>query len=62
MIDVCGVVDQPEPLTDEAQAKVLVRGLQAGRVTLVDYELTWPAAYARHRIEQALGDRLRLIE
>jgi GrpB-like predicted nucleotidyltransferase (UPF0157 family) len=58
------VVDAREPLTDEALEKVLVRGLQPGQVTLSDYDPTWPAAYARHRarIEQALGDRVRLIE
>ena len=43
------VVDAREPLTDEALEKVLVRGLQPGRVTLIDYDPTWPAAYARHR-------------
>jgi GrpB-like predicted nucleotidyltransferase (UPF0157 family) len=58
------VVDAREPLTDEALERVLVRGLQPGRVTLIDYDPTWPVAYARHRvrIEQALGDRIRLIE
>jgi GrpB-like predicted nucleotidyltransferase (UPF0157 family) len=58
------VVDAREPLTDEALEKVLVRGLQPGRVTLIDYDPTWPAAYARHRgrIERALGDRILLIE
>jgi GrpB-like predicted nucleotidyltransferase (UPF0157 family) len=57
-------VDAPEPLTDEALEKVLVSGLQPGRVTVIDYDPTWPAAYARHhaRIEQAIGDRIRLIE
>jgi GrpB-like predicted nucleotidyltransferase (UPF0157 family) len=58
------VVDAPEPLTDEALEKVLVCGLQPGRVTVIDYDPTWPTAYARHhaRIEQAIGDRIRLIE
>jgi GrpB-like predicted nucleotidyltransferase (UPF0157 family) len=64
VIDVRAVVDPPEPFTDEALSKVLVGDLQPGRVTLVDYDPTWPAAYARHRarIEQALADRIRLIE
>ena len=58
------MVDAPKPLTDDALEKVLVGGLQPGRVTLIDYDPTWPAAYARHhsRIEWALCDRIRLIE
>lgn len=51
-------------LTDDELAERLVHGLRATRVTIVDYDPTWPARFERRAAElrAILGDRSKLIE
>ncbi|MEQ3553033.1 GrpB family protein [Pseudonocardia nematodicida] len=53
-----------DPLTDDALARLLVRGLQPVWVSLREYDPAWPARYAARaaRLREILGDRARLIE
>lgn len=57
---------EPLPRSDEeiAAARVGPPEVVDGPITLVDYDPAWPALYAREarRIEQALGDRVHLLE
>jgi len=52
------------PLTDEGLAAVLVRGPRPVRVTLSEYDPTWPARFDARAAElrEILGDRARPIE
>jgi GrpB-like predicted nucleotidyltransferase (UPF0157 family) len=51
-------------LTDEALARVLVRGPRPARVQLDEYDPRWPARFEARAAElrRTLGDRARLIE
>lgn len=54
----------PDAMTDAALAAKLVHGLHPTRITLADYDPSWPARFQARadELRTILGDRARLIE